>query len=156
MHVAAIGPQVEDGIADDLSGPVVGHVAAAACFVDLDTELRQALGRGQDVRSPAVSFHAERDDGRMLQQQEQIGHTLGPPLLDERALHRERVGVGDDPEPADFKGPHRGGSRLRAGATCGCQAGSPVACPCDFYSGPPAGWSAKLLSKGCRGDYRFS
>ena len=42
----------------------------------------------------------------MLQEQEQIGNAAGAALLDERALQRERLGVGDHAEPADLELPH--------------------------------------------------
>ena len=38
MHVAAIGIEVDDGIADQLSGTVIRDVAAAAGLEHLDAE----------------------------------------------------------------------------------------------------------------------
>ena len=46
MHVAAIGLQVDDRVADDLAGAVVGDVAAAPGLVDLDRRARPAPRRG--------------------------------------------------------------------------------------------------------------
>ena len=60
MHVAAIGLQVEDRIADDLAGAVVGDVAAAPGLVDLDAARRQRVGvarmcdRPPSPRTPSV------------------------------------------------------------------------------------------------------
>ncbi len=42
-HVAAIGPQIEDGVADELPGAVVGHVAAAPGLHPGDAARRQRL-----------------------------------------------------------------------------------------------------------------
>ena len=74
MHVAAIGLQVEDRIADDLAGTVIGDVAAAAGLVHLDAQLGEPLVGGDDVRAAAVALDAERDDGRVLQQEQEIGN----------------------------------------------------------------------------------
>ena len=43
----------------------------------------------------------------MLDEQQQIGIASGAALLDERALQRERLGVRNEPEPADFEGSHQ-------------------------------------------------
>jgi hypothetical protein len=98
MHVAAVGVEVDDRITDDLAGAVVGHVAAAARFVDPDAEPRQLLVAGDDVGAAAVALDAERDHRRMLEQQQGVGHLAGPPLLDERLLHGEALRVVDDAE----------------------------------------------------------
>jgi hypothetical protein len=58
VYVPAIGMQVDDGIADDLAGPVVGDVAAPAGFGDLDAARLERLRRDQDVRTPAIPLHA--------------------------------------------------------------------------------------------------
>ena len=51
----------------------------------------------------AVAAHAEREHVRMLDEQQQIADAAGAPLLDERALQRERLGVRHEAEPADFE-----------------------------------------------------
>src|SRR3982751_1447311 len=51
MHVAAVRLEVEDGIPDDLAGPMVGDVAAAAGLVDFDAAPSQRLVGGETVRS---------------------------------------------------------------------------------------------------------
>ena len=80
MDVASIGTQVDDGIADDLSGAVVGDVTTPSCLVDLDAqtcELRIARG---DVRSAAAP-DAKRNDRRVLQKKQQIRDTTGAALF---------------------------------------------------------------------------
>jgi hypothetical protein len=38
------------------------------------------------VRAAAIAAYAERDDRRVLEQQQQVGNSVGAALLDERAL----------------------------------------------------------------------
>ena len=56
VHVAAVGPQIEDRIADDLAGPVIRHVAAAAGLVHRDAELGEPVVGRDDVRAAAVAL----------------------------------------------------------------------------------------------------
>ena len=72
VDVAAIGLEIDDRIADELPGPVVGDVAAAAGLVDLDAARRERIRRREDVRAPAVAAHAERQDVRMLDEQQHV------------------------------------------------------------------------------------
>ena len=102
MHIAAIGPQIENGITDELPGAVIRDVAAAARFMNSDAALVEFVRRGEEVRLRRVQLHAERDDVRMLQQQEKIGHRTRAPLLHQRALQLHGIRVWHDAEPADF------------------------------------------------------
>src|SRR5438552_150491 len=61
MDVLPIGPQVDDRITHDLSGAVIGDVAAPTGLVNLDPELGQPGRRSNDVRAGVVSLDAERD-----------------------------------------------------------------------------------------------
>ena len=64
MHVAAIGPQVENRIADDLPGTVIRDVAAASGVVHLDAsrgelrleEFRRQLQDIDERLSPLVAL----------------------------------------------------------------------------------------------------
>ena len=103
MHIAAIGPQIENGITDELPGAVIRDVAAAARFMNFDAALVEFVRRGEEVRLRRVQLHAERDDVRMLQQQEKIGHRTRAPLLHQHALQLHRIRVWHDAEPADFE-----------------------------------------------------
>ena len=107
VHVAAIGLEIDDRVADDLAGPVIGDVAAAPGLEHLDAARGQVVVGRENVRPAAVAAHAEREDGRMLDQQQQIADRAGAPLLDERALQRERVGVRHQAEAPDLEGSHR-------------------------------------------------
>ena len=94
MHVAAVGPQIEDRVADDLPGTVVGDVAAAAGFVKPRCRARPAARQSRRCSSaPPSPLHAKRDDGRMLEEQQEIGNAVRAALLDELPLERERLGV---------------------------------------------------------------
>ena len=106
VHVASIRMEIEDGIADHLPGTVIGDIAAAARLVHLDVPRGEQLGRGNQVRSRRIRLDAERNDMRMLEQEKDVGHTPGPPLFDERALHLAGHGVGNDAEPPDFQVTH--------------------------------------------------
>ena len=103
MDVAAIGLEVDNGIADELTGAVIGDVAATSCFVDVDASSRKLIGRGEDVAAPAVPPHAERQDVWMFEEEQQIVHLTSLPFIDERALQRECVVVRDEPERPNLK-----------------------------------------------------
>ena len=76
LHVLAVPRQVEDRVADELAGPVVGGLAAAVGLDDLD------LGALGDVQLAGLGAAAERDHRRVLEQQ----HGVGQPSA------RDRVG----------------------------------------------------------------
>ena len=103
VHVAAIGFQIEDRIANELPRTVIGDVAAAAGFMDVDAARSELIGRGEYVRPPAVAANAEREDVRMLEKDQQIADAASLALGDQRPLQRKRVGVGNAAKPADFK-----------------------------------------------------
>ena len=92
VHVAPIRLEVDDGIAHELPGAVVGHIAAAPRFVHVDAAGRQHLRRRDDVRAGAVRFYAERDDVRVLEQDQDVRDPVRFPILDECALQREPLG----------------------------------------------------------------
>jgi hypothetical protein len=101
MHVTAIGTQIQDGVADDLARPVVGDVAAAPCFVNLDTARGEEVAAGEDVGASAIAFDAERQDVRMLDEEQDVFDAPGPPLLDEVPLERQGVCIGNEPQATD-------------------------------------------------------
>jgi hypothetical protein len=103
MHIASIGLEIDDRISDQLAGTMVRDVAAAAGLVNLDAARGKEIGRRQDVRPAAVAADAEREDVRMLEENQQIADAPRLPLLDERSLERKRVEVGDASEPANVK-----------------------------------------------------
>ena len=82
VDIAAVGPEIENRIADELPRTVIGDVAATTGFEQ--PRRRRAASVGGDAmmfeRSLRV-LHAERDDRRMLEQQELIGNASGLALL---------------------------------------------------------------------------
>src|SRR5581483_2758577 len=64
------GAEIEDGVADELSGAVEGDVAAAITFDQLDALLREEVGRGDDVFLFRIA--AEGDDGGVFEKEEGV------------------------------------------------------------------------------------
>ena len=88
-HVPAVPGQVENRVADELPGPVVGRLAAAIDLDDLDL---RALGH---VHLALLGAAPERDRRRVLEQEDGVGKRPRPDRLGERALQRERLAVVD-------------------------------------------------------------
>ena len=101
----APGPSgdVEDRIADELAGPVVGDVAAAVGLHELGAD---RLGVDQHVLG--LGPHAERVDVRVLEQQQVVARSARA----EGALQSVGVPVADAPEPADVELSRRSCSEL--------------------------------------------
>src|SRR5262249_189384 len=106
VHVLAIRLEVDDRVSDDLPRAVIRDVAAASRLEDVDAQRFQMIVRGDDIRAAPVALDAQRDDARMLQEDPQVRPPGPAGLFGERALHRERVGVGNDAEAPDFKWTH--------------------------------------------------
>ena len=85
------------GIADELAGTVIRHLAPAVYVVHRHAQGRQRVRRGKDVveRPPA----AERVDVRMLQEQERAIHLAVGDAGVQRALQIEPGGVSDRSQP---------------------------------------------------------
>ena len=66
VHVAAIGFEIEDRVADDLTGAMIRDVTAAAGLVHVDAPSGEQIGRGENMRSAAIASDAERQDVRVL------------------------------------------------------------------------------------------
>jgi hypothetical protein len=96
VHVAAVGTQVENRVPDNLPWSVICDVAAAAGFRHRDAERCKAIRVGDDVRTAAVAAYPNGDDRWVLEQDEQIRHTIGSAFLDQRTLQCERLSVWDD------------------------------------------------------------
>ena len=90
MHVTAVGSQIDDGVPDDLPWTVIRHITAPAGFVGLNSESAKSRLGSDDVGT-AFSSDPERDDWRMLEQQQKIRNALGASLLYERRLKLQRL-----------------------------------------------------------------
>ena len=101
--VAAVLGKIEDRIADDLAGTVIGDVAAAVAGMKFDVLLReQSVGDAQIV---AGAVAAERDDMGVLAEEQHVGDGASFAGSDELPLQFVRRGVGDQPQihhPAGF------------------------------------------------------
>ena len=106
VHVTPVGLQVDDWIADDLPGTVVGDVAAATGFEDLNPARGKRLRRRQDVRTSAVTAHAQRQHRGMFDQQQLIADGIRATLFNQFTLERQRLGITDHSQPANFKWLH--------------------------------------------------
>ena len=115
VHIATVRLEIDDGIPDDLSGPVISDVAAAAGLVDFDAARRQRVCARQDVRPPAVAAHAQGQDVRMLDEQQRVGNPVCTPILHQRALQGERLAVRHQAETPDLEWPR---NRTHARPTC--------------------------------------
>ena len=70
VNVAADAIKVEDGIANDLAGAVIGNVAAAIGFAEFDSFLAKDVFRDEQVFPTGVT--AEREDVPMLAEEQAI------------------------------------------------------------------------------------
>ena len=107
---AALAGNGEDRIADQLSGAVVGDVAAPVGPHQLGPDRRRV---DEDVGH--VGPGAERVDVGVLEQQEPVVGTA----LEQGVLQVERLPVGHRAEPAHPQGARRGGDRRRPGGLHG-------------------------------------
>ena len=92
---------------------MVGHVAPATRFEDVEAALAQRLRREEHVLLPRVA--AQGEDGVVLEQEQVIEGPARLSLGHERLLDLEPASVRDPPQPLDDEGP-RGG---RAGGWLG-------------------------------------
>ena len=72
--------------------------------MDSDSEIGKPLAACDDIRPGDFTPNTESDDGGMLEQQEQIGHPVGTPFLDQLTLKRERLIVANQAQSPDFQG----------------------------------------------------
>ena len=95
-HVAAMLREIEDGIADDLAGAVVGDVAAAIGRGKVDVHLREHAFAGTEMF--VFSIAAESDHVRMLAKQQHIGNRAGFARCHCARLQFTCRGIGQQPQ----------------------------------------------------------
>jgi hypothetical protein len=95
MDVAAARVQVDDRVTNELAGPVVGDVAAAARLVDLDPARSKHVRARQNVSASAVAAHAEGQDVGMFEQEQRIADDAGSAIFHQGSLQGECLSVGD-------------------------------------------------------------
>ncbi len=106
VYVAPVRGEVDDGVAHHLPGAVVGHVAPASRFEDVEAALAQRLRREEHVLLPRVA--AQGEDRVVLEQEQVIEGPARLPLGHERLLDFEPASVPDPPQPPDDEGPRCG------------------------------------------------
>ena len=118
LEVAAVSIQVEDRVADQLAGPMVGRLAAAVRLDDVDIDVGRQVELGGLVRSAP-----ERDDRLVLEQDHRVGHRLRDHGGSDRALEHEGLRVRDQARERDEvrvghrREPRRRGRLRAAGRT---------------------------------------
>ena len=118
MEVLAARAEVEDGVADELAGAVVGGLAAAPGD---DERVREGGGVAQ---AGVVGGAADGIDGVVLEEEEGVGRGgVGEFAGDEVVLEGERLGVGEAAEPA--------------GVEHWAEVGAGEAGPAYMFSSPP-------------------
>ncbi len=91
-----IASEIDDGVAHQLPGTVVGYVATAIDLMQLHATLRKQLIAGDYVRP--VSIAAQRDNWWMLQQQEGILDEVLLSCRDDLLLNRKSFLIRDASE----------------------------------------------------------
>jgi len=99
---AALG-ELDDRVGNQLARAVVRHFAATLNANNFDTAACQLFVTGQNVGSVRVA--AERQHGRMFEQQQLIRNLVGTPLRDQVVLKVPRVAIGDLPQPTRLQPP---------------------------------------------------
>ncbi len=94
-HAVAAGiaeaAEVEDGIADQLAGTVVGNVAATVDLVDGNAAAGQQFVRSKDVG--AIGVATEGEDGGVFEQEEGVADAAGAACFNELLLQAQSLGV---------------------------------------------------------------
>ena len=88
--------QIEDRVADKLAGAVIGDVAAAVDLVERDAARGQKLVRRQDICALGVA--AQREHGRMLEQQKHVADAAFGAQRDQLLLQAQCLAVIHAPE----------------------------------------------------------
>ena len=88
--------QIEDGVADELAGAVIGDVAAAIDFVKRDAAAGQELIGSENVG--AVGVAAQGEHGRMLEEQQDVADAALLAQLNQLRLQAQSFGVVDAAE----------------------------------------------------------
>jgi hypothetical protein len=99
VRATRILAKIEDGIADELSGAVEGDIAAAVALEELDAASDKGFGGSEDVGGFGVA--AESDDGRVLDQEEDVADLFLFAQIDQLLLEAQAFGVVEGSELDD-------------------------------------------------------
>src|SRR5262249_19629267 len=104
VNVAADEVEIQDRVADNLAGAVVGDVATAIGFAKPDAFLAQHIFRGKEIFLAGVAAHG--DDVWMLAEQENVVNCTGFACSDKALLQEVGVGPRNEAEVGGEKGVH--------------------------------------------------
>jgi hypothetical protein len=99
QQYAASG-EFDDWVCDELAGTVVRHFAATLHANHLDSALFQFLFRRHNVALVRVA--AQRQNCRMLEQEQLVRNLFGASLRDQVVLHLPSIAIRDTAEPLDL------------------------------------------------------
>ena len=104
--------QADDRVGHQLARAVVGHLAAPFDADDVDPARCERLGRGEDMRR--IRGAAEREHGRVLEQQQLVADPVVGARSGQPLLQRPGPFVGDPAEPVHLEAPRNDprGARL--------------------------------------------
>ena len=105
VNVAADKIEIENGVADELAGAMIGDVAAAIGFAKLDIFLAQDILGGEKILLAGVA--AKGEDVRMFAEEEDVVDGTGFARGDNTLLKSVGIGPGEKAEVADEEGAHR-------------------------------------------------
>jgi hypothetical protein len=95
VDVLAVGLQVQDRVAHQLAGAVVGHIAAPAALVQLHAHEPALRLIEEDMARVRPAAHG--DDVGVLQEEELVGDLARAPACDQLFLERDRVRIRHGP-----------------------------------------------------------
>jgi hypothetical protein len=99
VNVAADGIDIEDGVADDLAGAMIGDVSSAVGFTELHIFLAEDIFGGEEIFLAGAA--AECQDVGMLAKEEDVVDGPGFARGDEALLEGVCVGPGEETEVGD-------------------------------------------------------
>ena len=95
-NIATMPGQIQDRVADNLAWTMISDVPAAVRFTELHIHLRkQTIASSQMFRPPVA---AERDDMRVLAEQQNVGYFICLASRDDPLLQFVGTAIGDQPE----------------------------------------------------------
>ena len=102
--------------------------------MDVDAQRRQVVEARENVTAPAIAAHTQREDVRVLEQEQHVVQVILLALLDERPLKCQALRVRDDAELTDVQ-PSR---HVRGRQACVGSQFSSLRLMCDMNSSATA------------------
>ena len=96
-----IAAEIEDGIADELAGAVIGDVSAALGLVNFNVFVGELRIGSEDVGAGGIA--SKREDGRVLKQQKRVRDEAGFARGDDFGLEAQAFRVADATEMKEIE-----------------------------------------------------